>query len=62
MSELKQHAETIRQLLQKDRNEVSKQNLEALLSGVRSGQLSEDDILQFTNISRKQLAALLERG
>ncbi|MEC0167377.1 preprotein translocase subunit YajC [Paenibacillus graminis] len=60
MNEREQHANTIRQLLQKDRNEVGSQHLDALLNGVRKGELSVDDILEFTNISREQLNKMVQ--
>ncbi|RJX40895.1 hypothetical protein D3P09_02415 [Paenibacillus pinisoli] len=56
-----QDHEAIRQqLLQISRSEMTKRHLQALLDGYRKGELSADDIKQYTNIDPEQLKRMLE--
>lgn len=60
--DLKEHQARINRLQHMDRKEILAARLKSLLQDVQSGNLTIEDLLKYTNISREQLQRLLEGG
>lgn len=55
---LQEHQRKIERLVGMDRKLIKSKRIEALVEGVRNGELSTDDVARFTNITPEQWAEL----
>lgn len=56
---LQEHQRKIERLIEMDREEIRSLRIQALVEGVRNGQLSVEDVVTYTNITPEQLAELM---
>lgn len=56
---LQEHQQKIDRLVGMDREVIKSKRIQALVEGVRSGQLSATDVTQYTNITPEHLAELM---
>lgn len=56
---LQEHQRKIERLFGMDREVIKSKRIQALVEGVRNGELSTDDIARFTNITAHQLEELM---
>lgn len=56
---LQEHRAKIERLVEMDRETIKSKRIQALVEGVRNGQLSAADVTQYTNITPEQLAELM---
>lgn len=56
---LQEHQRKIEQLVRMDRELIRSKRIQALVDGVRNGQLSTDDVTTYTNITSEQLMELM---
>lgn len=54
-----EHAAKIERLLQMSSNEVENSRIKGLIDGIYNHELTEEDVLQFTNITAEQLQILM---
>ncbi|MFY0545479.1 hypothetical protein [Brevibacillus sp. H7] len=57
---LQEHQRKIDRFLAMNREVIRQKHVEALLEGLKNGQLSEKDIIQYTSITPEQLVELMQ--